>query len=159
VEDLHTHLQVVAQFIAKPAPQFIHVAVLIDGHSPFSCRGYAVRMEPDNSVLSVYILRSQWLRIHDTVQQGQWLAVLLTSGSDNESYQVKGPFAGYRSLDKEDSIVLERQKELMLQTFPNLASLLAVDPRLCLAVELRVESVYIQTPGPHAGSLVTERRP
>ncbi|TDF97081.1 hypothetical protein [Paenibacillus piri] len=147
------------RFLERPVPKFLHLASVRKGQSPICCRGYAARAEYEQSRIWIYILRSQWLRLHEALQPEHWLAVLLTSGVDNESYQVKGQYDGYRPFAKEDHGLLEQQRELTLQTFPQLASLHTVNPVDCFAIGLKAAEVYSQTPGPQAGFLVSERSP
>lgn len=85
------------------------------------------------------------------------LAALLTSGTDNESYQIKGTFGGCRSMQLEDISVLEQEREWIRDTFPDLLALVAVNPAECIAVAIQNFAVYNQTPGPLAGSLISER--
>lgn len=146
------------RFLERPSPLFTHVAAVKHGASPFCCRGYGVQADAGNGLLWISILTKQWRRLSDYKADDPYLAVLLTSGLDNESYQVKGPFVRCRTFAEDDSASLERQRKLTIDYFPNLAQLLHIDSSDCLVIGMEVHSVYIQTPGPRAGSLLAERR-
>lgn len=144
------------RFIERPVPMYAHLAAGKPGVTPFVCRGYGAQSDQENGEMWIYILQSQWRRLNECMQDKYWLAALLTAGTDNESYQLKGRFAGYRSIARQDRSVLERQRKLTADHFPHLLRLVDVDPSLCLAVGLEVNEIYLQTPGPHAGILLSE---
>ncbi|OXM82656.1 hypothetical protein [Paenibacillus rigui] len=145
-------------FLQRSVPIFIHLAAARPGQIPFSCRGYGFRMESERDVCWIYILRSQWLRMNGAMGARGELAALLTSGIDNESYQLKGELTEYRTMTKEDREALEHQRRMTSIHTPNLVPLLNVSHADCLAVGFRLRAVYVQTPGPGAGSLMAERR-
>ncbi|TMV48974.1 hypothetical protein FE783_14980 [Paenibacillus mesophilus] len=145
------------RFLERPSPLFAHVAAVKNGAHPFCCRVYGVQADA-NGLLWISVLTKQWRRLSDYKADGSCLAVLLTSGLDNESYQAKGPFVRCRAFAEDDSALLERQRKLTVDCFPNLAQLLHIDSSDCLVIGMEVHSVYIQTPGPRAGSLLAERR-
>ncbi|WP_135556781.1 hypothetical protein [Paenibacillus cymbidii] len=146
------------RLLEPPVPLFIHLAASGADGRPFGCRGYAVVTERERGRIWVSVMRRQWRRLHDTARPDAWLAVLLTSGVDNESYQIKGAYCGYRPLAKEDASALERQLEWTERTFPRLSLLHAVSPNDCFAVGVEISAVFGQTPGPQAGVRLPERR-
>ncbi|WP_127529889.1 hypothetical protein [Paenibacillus kobensis] len=143
-------------FLQRPVPIFIHLAAAQKGTTPYISRGYGVQPEPERELLWIYILKTQWLRLKECIENQQHLAVLLTSGVDNESYQFKGQFIGFRSLTKQDNTKLYEQSRKVSQQLPGVASLVQVSPSECLAVGIQIRAVYVQTPGPRAGSIVME---
>ncbi|WP_317968981.1 hypothetical protein [Paenibacillus sp. CCS19] len=96
------------------------------------------------------------MRLKEYMEHQQQLAALLTSGVDNESYQFKGRINGFRSLTKEDHFMVAEQSRRASRHLPSLAPLLQVSPAECLAVGIQIQAVFVQTPGPDAGSLVME---
>lgn len=146
------------RFLERPVPLFVHVAAARPGQAPFVCRGYAVRADFENHRIWIAILKSQWPRLSEYLQEQPWLAALLTAGTDNESYQIKGAFSQHRTMTKDDHALMERQRNLVADVFPHLLPVVAVASSDCLMVSMQVTDVYLQTPGPHAGSLLTERR-
>lgn len=158
------------RFMQRDTPVFTHMAAARKGAAPFSCRGYGYWLEKDRGIMWIYILKSQWLRLKAYMQEEtgngiadqpepereRVLAALFTSGIDNESYQVKGPYAEYRLLTALDTEVIGEQRSRVSRHTPGLLRLMGVSPADCLAVGIMVRAVYVQTPGPDAGSLIRE---
>ncbi|WP_276352252.1 hypothetical protein [Cohnella caldifontis] len=143
--------QELIDFTQRHVPIFIHLAAAMPNEVPFLCRGYGFELDAGTERLWVYILKNQGLRLKEYGRPLGILSALLTSGVDNESYQLKGRFADVRSLSKEDaSLLAERHRWVALHT-PALAPIVRVNASDCLAVGLRVQTVYVQTPGPNAG--------
>lgn len=140
------------QFLERPVPIYMHVAAATTGMPPFACRGYGFRAEPERDRLWIYIVKNQWPRLHGHLQQ--WLAALLTSGVDNESYQLKGTWTDCRNAGSDDQPFLDKQRAYTYRYFPHLVPMLSVSPADCLAVSMQVRAVYVQTPGPRAGMLL-----
>jgi len=144
-----------ARFLERPVPKFLHLAAARPGRSPIGCRGYGALRDGDD--LLVYISQSDWHRFRETLRDGQPLAALLTSGIDNESYQAKGACGGGRDMRREDVSALERERDFVRATFPDLLTVVAIDPANCVAVAIHSPALYVQTPGPAAGAPLTER--
>lgn len=142
-----------AVFLERTVPKFIHLAAYNHGAAPFGCRGYAFRAEAHAA--SVYVVRSQWARLENYMdKRPSRIAVLVTSGVDNESYQVKGRFAGCRPLEQEDTFVLDKAQAVIRETFPHMSAPFMIQPWDCMAIGIEPSAVYIQTPGPMAGELL-----
>ncbi|RKN82005.1 hypothetical protein [Paenibacillus ginsengarvi] len=139
----------------KHVPLYIHLAAAT-GAYPFGCRGYSVRTEPDVSVW-ITVLASQWLRLREHVKAGSSVAALITSGADNESYQLKGRFIDCRSVGREEAVLLEEQRNYAALHYPNLLPLIQVGVSDCVSIGLQADRVYAQTPGPAAGRLLQEK--
>ncbi|MDQ1910750.1 hypothetical protein RAC89_09715 [Paenibacillus sp. GD4] len=148
------------RFVHRQVPFFIHVSAAWHEVPPFLCRGYGVRLhsEEELKLIWVSILHSQWKRLSEARPHPGPLSVLMTAGTDNESYQLKGAFRRQQSLTMEDFEVLELQRQRIAAYFPNLTPLVSFEASQCVAVELQVSKVYLQTPGPNAGALLGERR-
>jgi len=147
------------RFVEQQAPLYIHLAAALPGAAPFVCRGYGLSAElRESDRIRVHVLKSQWARVAGLLREDQPLAVLATSGLDNESYQLKGKYAGCRASSEELAPMLDRQRRIASLHFPHLVSLTNVKPSDCLAVGIDIAVAYEQTPGPGAGSLLAERR-
>ncbi|MBW5446056.1 hypothetical protein GE107_08275 [Cohnella sp. CFH 77786] len=146
------------RFLEREVPKFIHLAACRPDRALFSCRAYACRPEAESGAFRVYIRNVQWQRIREDVRSGSRLAVLLTSGVDNESYQVKGTFAGVQAMDTEDCAFLKREQNRIRIALPDMfVPPIAVAPMECVSVILVGNTYYIQTPGPSAGCPIPER--
>jgi len=145
------------RFLERPSPLFMHVAAVQKGAAPFTCRCYGVLDRMPEGRVEAYILKSQWFRLQPYLESGRWLALLLTSGLDNESYQLKGVYASHRGLTDEDDAIIERQRRLVAEHFPQMAALAKPMEAGFAAVSIDVSAVYRQTPGPEAGTLLAGR--
>lgn len=143
-------------FLNRTEPVFIHLAVSRNNDAPFSCRGYGYRLIPEEDFMCIYILKSQYSRIKKHSELQNQIAVLLTSGDNNESYQLKGPYREHRALTEEDKHILKQQIKFASQYFPNITPVINVNESDCLAIIFSISSIYSQTPGPNAGFIITE---
>jgi hypothetical protein len=149
------------EFLQRDVPIFAHLASAQQGEVPLICRGYGFRFVGEDSLMWIYILKSQWVRLSVYMKhpkaEASHLAALLTSGIDNESYQFKGLFMESRRLTIEDIRAVEEQRAKVARHMPGLAPMIQAAPEACMAVGFQVHAVYSQTPGPGAGSVVMER--
>ncbi|WP_158289721.1 hypothetical protein [Paenibacillus flagellatus] len=143
---------VLTRLMNREVPVYIHLAASKNGEPPFTCRGYGVCVDERDGRIRVAVLASQWRRLREYGGDRQKLAVLATAGTDNESYQIKGGLVECREIAEEDRNVLERQRALTARHFPGLLPLVNVRSADCVALGLRVDRVFVQTPGPLAGS-------
>lgn len=144
------------RFLDRPVPKFCHLAAAMPDRLPFGCRVYAIRLIEKLEALDVYILRSQWQRIESDIRSESPMAALLTSGVDNESYQVKGVYTLSRPLDGEDTFILKKEQETIRLAFPEMTAPFQVTPSQCTAIRLTQLAFYVQTPGASAGLPLTE---
>jgi hypothetical protein len=145
-------------FVHRPVPFFLHVSAAWHEVPPFLCRGYGVRLDLEEELIWVYILQSQWLRLSEACPHPGPFSLLMTAGTDNESYQVKGALRRQQPVTMEDIEVLERQRQRIAATFPHLIPIVSIAASQCVALGLQASEVYLQTPGPNAGALLGERR-
>lgn len=143
-------------FWESRAPIFIHLAAARSGHVPYCCRGYGFRTAAEPDRIWIYILRSQWRRLDEYLADNPELAVLMTSGEDNESYQLKGRFLERRTMNQEDAAALADMRAKASLYAAGLESLYRVSPSDCLSIGIRIRSSYVQTPGPEAGARLAE---
>jgi len=153
---MQKELEALARFLEREAPIFAHAAAGTAGEAPFACRGYGAVLDAERGVLSVAILRSQILRFRERLAPHGAVAALFTSGTDNESYQAKGRFRRFRLPSTDDAEGIERQAERTAAALPSLVPLVRVQASDCIALEMTVEAVYRQTPGPDAGRRLSE---
>lgn len=143
-------------FWESRAPMFIHLAAARSGHIPFCCRGYGFLTDTEPDRIWIFILRSQWRKIDEYLAYNQELAVLMTSGEDNESYQIKGRFLERRTMNMEEVSALEHMRAMASLYASGLESLYMVSPSDCLSIGIGIRSTYVQTPGPEAGARLAE---
>lgn len=144
----------IVQFLTQTEPLFIHLAVVhADGH-PISVRGFGVKTNDEMDCLSIYILKAQTKKLLSYLSSGNgMIACLFTDGFSNESYQIKGRFIDCKaSTDEEDLEILTQYRKSSLKQFPKMYSKFPLSTSICDVLTYQVVEIFIQTPGPYAGS-------
>ncbi|HZG84795.1 hypothetical protein [Paenibacillus sp.] len=145
------------RFFERDVPIYTHFAAGVPGAVPFACRGYGFRLkDPAQGPLCIAIMKSQMIRLQEHIETNPMVAALMTSGKDNESYQIKGRFLGFRAPEPEDRRGIERQIESTAQWVPSLVEIIQAQPRDCVVIEMSVDAVYVQSPGSGAGRPLAE---
>lgn len=144
----------VIKFLTRAEPLFIHLAVSNAERHLFSVRGFGVKINDDRECLSIYILKAQTEKLLSYLSLGNGvIACLFTDGFSNESYQIKGKFIKCMApTGKEDLEIVTRYREGSLKLFPKLYAKFPLSTNICDVISFKVEVVFVQTPGPYAGS-------
>jgi hypothetical protein len=86
------------------------------------------------------------------------LAVTLEEVGTHETYQLKGRYASHRPVQPQDLDLVRRARQRFVKSIsalysqPNVGEVLGSSiPAPILAVDMHVEEVFLQTPGPGAG--------
>ncbi len=133
----------------------IHVATCDEQLEPHGARVWAVLVEDDRAHLTAFVHESDAPGLlHDLETNGQ-LALGFSRPTDHRSCQLKGSFAGSRAAVEADRPRLAEQGEKLLRELEGLgvprALLAGARTWPCVALRVRVEEMYSQTPGPGAG--------
>lgn len=129
-------------------------AVGIDG-TPVGCRAVALTANPELSRITVYVPMATSSDLVACVAATKRLAVVATYPPDHFSMQLKGTTTGVRlAADHERDLVRDR-----LDGFAEVLFELGVPTRVvrsvshwpAFAIDLEVEEIFDQTPGPQAG--------
>jgi hypothetical protein len=132
------------------------VASVNDTGEPSTCRALAVASEDGLSTLTVYVPVSTSRDTMANVATTGRLTVVATHPLDHHSIQLKGRGATAR-LAREDEAGLVRRG---FDGFAELLNGIGIPPRVtnavtrwpAFAIEMKVEEIYDQTPGPKAGT-------
>jgi hypothetical protein len=123
---------------------------------PESTRGVGVRVEAGGAELTVFLAAATSARALADLRANGRIAVCFSRAADHRSIQVKGPVVSIRDGDAADRADVERWVEALGRGWQEIGIPLAVSRRLARwpahAVRLRIEEVFIQTPGPGAGA-------
>lgn len=135
---------------------------------PESLRAVGARVEPGGAEVTVYLPVATSARALANLRDNGRLAVCFSRPLDHRSVQLKGAVVALRDGVEADRRVVERYRALLTDVL----AAVGVPPRITLqithwpvaAARFRVESVFVQTPGPGAGaplgaSGAAERRP
>ena len=126
----------------------------VDGF-PVGCRAVALTADEDLSRITVYVPMATSSELVAGVAATKRLAVVATYPPDHFSMQMKGTTAGVRlATDDERELVRDR-----LEGFAEILYGIGVPMRIvrsvnhwpAFAIDLRVEEIFDQTPGPKAG--------
>ena len=129
----------------------------VDPHGvPSCCRAIAIASPDGLETLTTYVPLATSQAIIANVAATHRLAVVATQPLDNSSTQLKGTTTNVRlARDDEAALVSAR-----LEAFAQVLDIIGVPKRIvrsmthwpAFAIDMRVEEIYEQTPGPRAGS-------
>lgn len=128
------------------------------GH-PACCRGIAITTKNDFDSIIVYVPVATGQETVANVATTRRVAVAWSHPISHESLQVKGVTRGVRVASPSEQPLVEQR----LGDFADILDTLGVPRHLTLsvahwpafAIEVSVDQVFDQTPGPHAGAALT----
>jgi hypothetical protein len=124
-------------------------------------RGHRVcgwQIAPDGQVFTAFVPAASADRMVAALQQNGRIAITLEEVGTHETYQIKGRYLGHRPVRPPDVEIVDRTRERFargVRAFVEdhlLAAMQASIPAPALAVEIAVDEVFLQTPGPGAGT-------
>ncbi|MBS4211070.1 hypothetical protein [Neobacillus rhizophilus] len=143
----------VVHFLRKTEPLYIHLAVANSEGRSYSVGGFGVQTNEGKDQLKIFILKSQAKKVLSFIHSGSGrISSLLTDGFTNESYQIKGSYIESKLCTEEDNEFLSRYRKGSLKLFPKMYDKFPLSATICDSLSYYVEQVYVQTPGPYAGS-------
>lgn len=128
-----------------------------DDHRPECTRGLGVRRLDDGITLSLFLLKTTSARTLENLRSNGRIALVLSRPADSQAIQVKGRVQEIR--EALNPVELEAQNLWMKKFTEEVvaagvsdAAARTVVTNPCVAVDIRVESVFVTTPGPQAGT-------
>lgn len=123
---------------------------------PEAVRGMGVRVGPGGTSLTVFLPAATAERTVANLRDNGRIAVCFSRPEDHRTIQVKGRTVAVRDADAAERPLVDRYragltKSLLFVGVPLQVSLRAAHWP-CRAVDIRVEQVFEQTPGPGAGA-------
>ncbi len=126
-------------------------------------RGYHVsgwRIGPDGRTMTVLVASPGTDRLVESLEDNGQFAVTVAEHPTNETYQLKGRYLRHRPIQADDlavaALVRERfARSVRAEIPPGVSEAQVLDIRVpppAVAVDIDVGEVYLQTPGPGAGS-------
>ncbi len=154
--------------ISEDLASFIEsgVSILVgtrdDQFRPEGTRGFGARVRPGGEELTVFVAAVTGERTLANVRANGRVAVCFTRVADHRSIQVKGQLLEAREASDQERPLVDRHQKLLVQILGDIG----VPPRLVLrmnrwpahALRLRVNGVFVQTPGPGAGAPLSAAR-
>lgn len=123
---------------------------------PDGCRAIGARVEDGGRGLTVFLPDATSAGVRANIADNRRIAVGFCRPRDHRSIQVKGTVVELREVDDADRAAIDRYRCELVEEWgwvgvpPHLTERTAHRP--CWAARLRIESVFLQTPGPGAGA-------
>lgn len=119
-------------------------------------RAVGARVGREGAELTVFVPEAPAGATVSNLRDNGRVAVLFSRASDHRSIQVTGRAVSFEPAEDADRATVDRYRCDLAQHL----ALVGMPPRLtlraahwpCLAVRLRVEAIYVKTPGPGAGA-------
>lgn len=154
--------------ISEELASFLHsdVTLLVGTRDadlrPEGVRGFGARVEPGREELTVFVSAVGAARTLANAAANGRIAVCFTRVIDHRSIQLKGRVLEVRAARADERPLVDRHGEGLVEILGEVG----VPPRLVMrmarwpahAIRLRVEEVFVQTPGPGAGAPLGEAR-
>jgi hypothetical protein len=125
---------------------------------PFGHRVSGWRIGADQRTMTVLLPGDFTERVVELLQQNGELAVTVEAFPGHETYQFKGRYLRHRAADRDDGEVVDRIRQRYLKSMktifygPPEDALKTFVSSPATAVDFEVLEVYLQTPGPGAGT-------
>ena len=134
----------------------IHIGTRNGALEPNGARAIAVQVEPDGAHLVVYVARAAASRILPDLESNGQVAVGFGRPIDDRACQVKGVFVGVREAAEEERPLVLAQWDGFLGSLEKIGIPRAATRSWvtwpAVAIRLRANALFNQTPGPDAGA-------
>jgi hypothetical protein len=127
---------------------------------PYGHRVSGWRVGADGRSLTALIAEQFTARLIESLEDNGEFALTVEEFPSHETYQFKGRYLRHRPLQRDDIEVVDRIRDRFFKSVRPIFSegpetrLKAFVLKACLAVEFEVVEIYVQTPGPGAGTRV-----
>ncbi len=132
---------------------------------PCLTRGFGVKVHPNQTTVTYYIAELRSEQIIANFENNGRVALTIWNPLDFECYQLKGKFVSWRRSNERDDQFLD---ECQAQMYGKVRKLGIPEEVLakwnlwmykpCVAITFEVDAVFIQTPHPEAGKLISEEK-
>ena len=125
---------------------------------PFGHRVSGWSIGADQRTMTIYVPSDRTERLIELLVENGELAVTVEESGSNETYQFKGRYRHHRDMQENDFEIVDRVRRRFVRSLKEMYShapddvLKAFVSASSLAVEFEVLEVYLQTPGPGAGT-------
>lgn len=126
-------------------------------------RGVGLRAAEDRRHVSVFLAEASSRRTLANLRENGRIAIGLSHPPDHRSLQLKGRVTGLAPADDEDLLFVKNYVAELAEVLDVVGVPARITHRVnylpCIKVEVLVEEIYLQTPGPDAGSTLGARVP
>ena len=135
---------------------FIDLATRNERLEPNGARVVAAAVEPDGLHVVVFVTEAGACDVLPDLESNGQIAIGFARPPDERACQIKGTVAGVRPATADERLVVERQWDRLLDRLTTIGMERATFAHWpcwpCLAIRVRVQRVFNQTPGPGAGA-------
>ena len=135
---------------------FISLAAGNERLEPAGARGVAAAVEPDGTHLVVFVPTLGAPGILPNMESSGQAAVCFARPPDERACQIKGAFAGSRPARDDERAMVQQQWNRWLDRLTTIGMERATFEHWpswpCVAIRVRVNAIFNQTPGPGAGA-------
>jgi hypothetical protein len=132
---------------------------------PYGQRVSGWRVGADRSTMTVLVPEEFTEHLIASLEDNGRYAVTIEEIPSHETYQFKGRYLSHRPADADDRALVAQQRDRFVKAVSrvytqmpeNIARSFILDP--ALAVEFEVQEIYLQTPGPGAGTRIAPPLP
>ena len=118
-------------------------------------RALGMRVEPDREHLTVFVPAAVGELVVANARENGRIAVCCARVEDHQSIQLKGQAVEIRQASEAEGVWIDRYREAFADVLAVIGMPRALTLRMahqpCWAIRLRVDSSFVQTPGPGAG--------
>ncbi len=157
-----------SSMIPKKIARFLEGATVAIGGSrdenlvPHAHRISGWRVGPDEQTMTCLVAEGFTENLLPSLEDNGQFALTVCEVPSHETYQFKGNYVGSRPIDEKDLAVYELYRRRFVERVCELFGfpedrVRTYLPHPCLAIDFRVREIYLQTPGPGAGSRLVPR--
>ena len=128
---------------------------------PSCCRGVAVVVAPDREGMTVYVPVATAAQTIANIASNGRVAVVSSEPVSHSTVQLKGRARGVRVAGEEEAEAVQAHFDRFMDVLDSIGLPRGISRTMsrwpAFAVDLAVEAIFEQTPGPRAGALVKAR--
>jgi hypothetical protein len=128
---------------------------------PSCCRGVAVVVHPDGEGVIVYVPVATAAQTVANIASNGRMAIVSSEPVSHSTVQLKGRARGVRVAGEEEAEAVQAHYDRLVDTLDSVGLPRGISRTVsrwpAFAVDLAVEAIFEQTPGPRAGVLVRAR--
>jgi hypothetical protein len=126
---------------------------------PFGHRVSGWSVGPDQRTMTIFVPDEFLPKLVESLQQNGELAVTVEDFPSHETYQFKGRYLQHRAVQGNDVEIVDRVRRRFVKSLRPMSyepedTLKSFVSPPALAVEFEVLEIYLQTPGPGAGTRI-----
>lgn len=133
----------------------IHVGTRDADHEPASMLAMGAKVHADGCAVTVYLPEATCAATLANLKSNGHIAICLTRPRDHQSVQLKGSVTRIRASESADKEFQAVHRAALVEQFAGVGIPRSATRRLVwwpsVAVEVAVNAVFLQTPGPRAG--------